>query len=150
MPAKWDPDKRDDFRRLLKSGEYQTRRNNLMAAMRGGVMPVGVVAREWSKVLTDAAQELFGCGSGRRRLFGGRTAKRWFQQCKEEYPALQVALSRQDSHAATEARRAFVNKKRRVQRQLAQTAHQGFLQDNKHNPRRFWTAYKKAPPSLVP
>jgi hypothetical protein len=122
-----------------------------MAALRGGLMLVGVVAREWSKVLTDAAQELFGCGSGRRRLFGGTTAKRWFQQCKAEYAALQAARSRQDSHAAREARRAFVNKKRRVQRQLAQTAQQGFLQDIKHNPRRFWTAYKKGPPpSLVP
>jgi hypothetical protein len=117
-----------------------------MAALRGGLMHVGVVAREWSKVLTDAAQEVFGCGSGRPRLFGGRTAKRWFQQCKDEYAALQAALRQQDSHAAREARRAFVNKKRRVQRQLARSAQQGFLQDVKHNPRRFWTAYKKGPP----
>jgi hypothetical protein len=39
----------------------------------------------------------------------------------------------------------FISKKRRVQRQLAQAAEQGFLRDIKHNPRRFWTAYKSAP-----
>jgi hypothetical protein len=118
-----------------------------MASLNGGVMEVGEVAREWSRVLLDAAQEVFGSGHTHKRLFGGRTAKRWFKECKAEYAALQSALRQQDSHAAKEARRVFVNKKRRAQRQLAQAAQQGFLEDIRHNPRRFWTAYKKGAPS---
>lgn len=146
MPVKWDPEKREVFRQLLKSPEYKARRSALMAALQGGVLSVGEVSQQWSRVLLDAAQAVFGCGGGRRRRFGGRQCKRWFQHCKEEYAALQAALHREDSHAAAVARKVFVNKKRRVQRQLAQARQESLLRDVKHNPRRFWTAYKRGPP----
>jgi hypothetical protein len=54
-------------------------------------------------------------------------------------------MARGDRAAAEEARRVFNGRKRREQRRLAKQAQAAHLRDVKHNPRRFWTGYKKGP-----
>lgn len=82
VPAavKWDPDKRDEFRLLLKSPENKSRRADLMTALRSKVLSVTDVSRQWGEIILEAARAVFGSEAVRTRkgLHGGRKAKRWF------------------------------------------------------------------------
>jgi len=48
------------------------------------------------------SREVFGRGGDRRCLFGGCTAKRWFDECKPAYQVLQTAVRLCDTHATTD------------------------------------------------
>jgi hypothetical protein len=74
MPVKWDPEKREVFRQLLKSPEYRARRSALMTALQGGVLSVGEVSQQWSRVLLDAAQAGLAVGVGADAGLGAGSA----------------------------------------------------------------------------
>ena len=145
LAVRWDPAKRDEYRLLLSGESYSRRRANVMHAFREGAMSLTEASATWVNIVLDAARSVFGVGHRARRLYGGRQAKRWFKACQPEYQAVRAAVARGDTAAAQEARRVFNCKKRREQRRLAAQAQAEHLRDIKHNPRRFWTGYKKGP-----
>jgi hypothetical protein len=83
-------------------------------------------------------------------LFGGRTVNRWFRQCSAEHQALRDAVRRGNTNATCEAKCAFYAKKRRVQHQLMKQTQSSFLDDVKHNPRRFGSGSNVALPAALP
>jgi hypothetical protein len=72
----------------------------------------------------------------------GRKANAWFRKCRPEWQALRHAVFNGNTHAAAAAKRSFNAAKRRAKRAIDRQVHKRLLHDLRHNPRKFWTAYK--------
>lgn len=72
----------------------------------------------------------------------GRPAKAWFRSCKQQWQVLRAAIRRGDTHAAAAARKLFNAAKRRAKRHCEKQWQARLWDDFRHNPRRFWTAYR--------
>lgn len=70
-----------------------------------GLPPFGEVSGE---LLSKSCMAVVTTESSRTRLYGGRTAKRWFRECTAECADWQAALQWQDTHAPGR-RRVVVN-----------------------------------------
>ena len=66
----------------------------------------------------------------------------WYKHCKEGHQKLQQALRQDDSHAAEQYRKEFRRQKRKWKRVYDKKAQEKMLDDLKHNPRKFWTAFQ--------
>jgi len=98
------PKLREQCRLLLLTDEYSQRRAGLMQALSEGALPLPVVAKEWARVVLDAARTVI-CVTGQaKRLYGGRAAKRWFRECKAAHQAVRDAVRLGGTNAAQVAR----------------------------------------------
>lgn len=150
---KWDASKRQQYQVLLCSDpEFCERRQAIMRGLAEGRLGVDEASERWCDVVRDAAKRVFGV-AGRRGsgscMPSGHRPKAWFRECRPEHAVLQAALRAGDSHAAAEARRRFNAKKRVVQRRMGQQREAALMRDIRHNPRRFWTAYRGSQPAAL-
>jgi len=141
---RWDPAKREQFVEALRSGSaWETITTVSDGLQNGSLDPIAAVG-QLSKVIHAVALRIFGEVSHRSKpqLPSGQLANKWFKHCKEEHKRLKQALQREDSHAAAQYLKEFRKVKRKWQRHYDRAAQEHMLDDLKHNPRKFWSAYK--------
>jgi hypothetical protein len=108
----------------------------------GSLDPVSAAAR-LSEIIHRTAMKVFGVtGQDQTRLPSGRAPNRWFKHCRQEYQALRNALRGGDSHVIKQLRREFRHTQRKWQRYFDCKQQARMMDDLKHNPRKFWSAFK--------
>lgn len=141
--VRWNPDKREQYVNRLHTSECISKRACIISGVKDGTLSAHEACEQWSHIVMSAASTVFGVSSGgQARMHDGRVAKRWFKHCKPQWRALQEAIRSGSTHAHREARTAFNAAKRKAKRHCEKQWHARLLDDLRHNPRRFWTAYK--------
>lgn len=140
---RWDPAKREAYvQELLSHGPKQE-----LAAVREGIrdgsLDLKVAAERLYQVIHTAAIKVFGAvGKPTPRMPSGRLKNKWYKHCKEPHQRLQQAIKQGDTHAAEQYRKEFKRHKRRWKRIYDKKAQERMLDDLKHSPRKFWTAFQ--------
>lgn len=99
-------------------------------------------AQRLSKVIHETAVNVLGVvGPKQHRLPSGRTPNKWFQHCKQEYGALKEAIRRGDTHAAKQLKQEFRKVQRKWERYFDRKHQERMVDELKHNPRKFWSAF---------
>jgi hypothetical protein len=138
---KWDPAKRQQYLDALASCREE--RERILGQIEGKLVSIDEGVQAWCQVVRDAAVGVFGVSKGGPSVRGdGRKANPWFKHCHTEWHALQVAVRQGNTHAAAAAHRVFNRAKRKFKRFYDRQWQARLLQDMKHNPRRFWTAFQ--------
>ena len=114
----------------------------------GSLDPV-TAAKRLYEVIHDVAIRVFGTVNTSKQLPSGRSPNKWFKRCKPEYQALQKALKRGDTHAARQLSKEFKRVQRKWERYFDEKQQQRMVDDLKHNPRKFWSAFKGRRSSMV-
>lgn len=146
---RWAPDKREDYVRELST----THSDALVALQRdvgsGAVSPEAGLDQLFDMVCAAGIQAMGRVEQGPPRIPSGQIANAWFPHCKAAYQAVRQAIRRGDTHAAAQFRQEFKAQKKRWKRHYEQLAHTRMLDELKHNPRKFWTAFKGRRPSIL-
>ena len=147
---KWDPSKRPEYVCQLQSGESGIALGQIEAGLRDGSIDPVAAARRLHKVIYDVAVRVFGVvNKGKHHLPSGRSPNKWFKHCKPEYQALQQAIRRGDTHAAQQLRKEFKRVQRKWERYFDRKQQERMVDELKHNPRKFWSAFKGRRSSMV-
>ena len=147
---RWDPSKREAYVQSLMSGDNRTAICNIEDGLKNSTLDPLKAARQLSGVLHRAAVGAFGVErQGKEKLPSGRVPNNWFWHCKQEYQALREALRRGDSHAVKQLRREFRRVRRKWERYFDHRQQARMMDDLKHNPRKFWSAFKGRRCSMV-
>ena len=146
---RWDPSKRVEYIRQLTSGESGSAVYEIESGLKDGSLDPVTAAKRLYAVIYDVALRVFGTVNTGRQLPSGRSPNKWFKHCKQEYQALQQALRRGDTHAAQQLRKEFKRVQRKWERYFDRKQQQRMVDDLKHNPRKFWSAFKGRRSSMV-
>ena len=86
---------------------------------------------------------------GKHHLPSGCPPNKWFKHCKQKYQALQQAIRRGDTHAAQQLRKEFKRIQRKWEMYFDCKQQERIMDELKHNPRKFWSAFKGRRSSMV-
>ena len=143
LVPRWDPSKREEYVQELESTGPFHELCLIGQGIRDGSLDLVVASERLYKVIHTAAVKVFGVvGKPNPRLPSGRLKNSWYKHCKEGHQKLQQALRQNDSHAAEQYRKEFRRQKRKWKRVYDKKAQEKMLDDLKHNPRKFWTAFQ--------
>lgn len=147
---RWDPARREEYVQSLMSGEHGRAISDIEEGLKNGSLDPISAACQLSEAIHKAAVGVFGVvGQNKDKLPSGRAPNRWFKHCRQEYQALRDALRRGDSHAAKQRRKEFRRVQRKWERYFDSKQQARMVDDLKHNPRKFWSAFKGRRCSMV-
>jgi len=151
LPApRWDPSKREAFVHELQSPETWDRIAAIETGLDQHSMSPVSAAESLHQILYDTAVKVFGMsGSPGKKLPSGRLPNRWYKHCKEEHSALKAAIRRGDTHAAAQYKKEFARVQRKWKRHYNMQTQARMLDDFRHNPRKFWTAFQGRRSSML-
>ena len=138
---RWVPHKREAYVAALLDPRVQAQLKAIEEELAAGTLPAPEAACQLSTLVLAAATRAFGARAG-NRLPSGRVPKAWFRHCTAEWRRLQAAVRAGDTHAAAACRREFNTVRRRWKRHYSRAAMARMRDDLRHNPRKFWTAWR--------
>jgi len=150
LVPRWDANKREEFVAALQSSPNWDKISSIRDGLRDNTVDPVAAANELYTLVHQVAVEVFGVtGQPRQCLPSGRRANRWFKHCKVEYEQLRAAIRQGDTHAAQQRKREFKVVERRWKRYYNKQLQERLFDDLRHNPRKFWSAFKGKRASMM-